>query len=89
MGASIPSRSPPGRVDAKVMQQVITLLPKANVHVFLGGRRSFEPLGSDPKHPIRGGLGYIVANAPNPKPIIIPVYIGGVEKNLWWQTWRG
>ncbi len=70
----------PGRVDAKVMQQVITLLPKANVHVFLGGRRSFEPLGSNPKHPIRGGLGYIVANAPEPKPTIIPVYIGGVEK---------
>lgn len=70
----------PGRKDAGVMQHVVSLLPKANVHVFPGGRRSYDPLGADPKHPLKGGLGYVVANAPDPKPIIIPVYIGGVQK---------
>lgn len=70
----------PGRKDAGIMQHVVGLLPRANVHVFPGGRRSYEPLGSDPKHPLKGGLGYVVANAPDPKPIIIPVYIGGVQK---------
>lgn len=70
----------PGRKDAKVMHSVLRLLPEANVHIFPSGRRSFQPLGSEAAHPIRPGIGVILARAPEPKPLVIPVFIGGVEK---------
>jgi len=70
----------PGRKDIAVMNKVLTLLPKANVHIFPGGRRSYKPLGTDLRRPVRAGVGYILANAPEPKPLVIPVFIGGVEK---------
>jgi 1-acyl-sn-glycerol-3-phosphate acyltransferase len=69
-----------GRKDVKIMHDVMRLLPKANVHIFPSGRRSFEPLGSEAEHPMRPGIGLILAQAPDPKPLVIPVFIGGVEK---------
>jgi len=68
------------RKDVKIMHKVLDLLPEANVHIFPGGRRSFNPLGSDKKYPIRPGIGYILANAPEPKPLVIPIFLGGAER---------
>ena len=68
------------RVDVEVMQRVVQLLPGANAHIFPGGRRSYAPLGSEPSHPVRGGIGYVLANAPTPKPLVVPVFISGVQK---------
>ena len=70
----------PSRVDLEVMKKILGLLPNSNVHIFPGGRRSFEPLGNEAAHPIRAGIGYILANAPEPKPLVVPVHIGGIEK---------
>lgn len=70
----------PGRKDPEIMKTVLRLLPKTNIHIFPGGRRSYQPLNADPAKPVRGGIGYIITNAPDPKPLIIPVWIGGVEK---------
>lgn len=69
-----------GRKDMKIMHDVLQLLPKANVHIFPSGRRTLQPLGSEADHPIRPGIGVILARAPEPKPLVIPVFIGGVEK---------
>jgi 1-acyl-sn-glycerol-3-phosphate acyltransferase len=68
------------RKDPGVMRKVIRLLPDANVHIFPSGRRSDKPLGSDFKYPIRSGIGFILAKAPEPKPLVIPVFMGGIEK---------
>lgn len=68
----------PGRIDATIMRNVLKLLPRANLHIFPGGRRSYEPLGSESGYPVRGGIGYIVANASIP-PLLIPVFFHGVE----------
>jgi 1-acyl-sn-glycerol-3-phosphate acyltransferase len=68
------------RKDKKIMYDVLRLLPYANVHIFPSGRRTLQPLGSEADHPIRPGIGVILARAPEPKPLVIPVFIGGVEK---------
>jgi len=70
----------PGRKDAEIMRSILRLLPKVNIHIFPGGRRSLKPLNSEPGREVRGGIGFIIANAPEPKPLVIPVWIGGVEK---------
>ncbi len=75
---AIPVKS--SRRDVVVMHEAVKRLPYTNIHIFPGGRRSQQPLGSVAQHPVRAGVGYIVAHAADPKPLLVPVFLGGAEK---------
>ena len=65
----IPVRA--GRKDLEAMNALKEALTKGNAHVFYQGRRSQD------LEEARAGIGYIVYNA---RPIVVPVYVDGIEK---------